>query len=561
MTASTSAIDEQVAVGDQHLGRAVRLLDDFIGARRPADAAVQARLRAAELVLVRVAGDERVFVEHQAELAGGGSRIEIAQHCDRHAGFLREIANEELALVELRGGEHLAGELIDRGDAAIDDDHVGAARVADLHRHDGVELPAEHGERVGRRRGGGEPAVVERRPGFALALRDLHLEAVFLREERVGIRLEAAVRDDQAAVAGVFADVDLQHVVFRRVGRGGFQRRRAVDRLDRRRRIAVRLRPWRERVGRVARASQPSAAPSRLLPSHRYSAQADEAEQQQQRDEVAGGRAARSMTASKCSATHESSPHSETFTRRFAAARRLDFGSQQVGGRRLVGQVFEAREQLALILQPAIRFVERRRQRVERRARRCARRWRAAPARAPATPAGAAVRVSASTSSRRRSASAWPLRARGSLRAAVRGCACSSSSTSSWLRRSMSASLLLFEIAALAPGRGDDLQDRRARGEQLQMQPRHLPHVAHLRFGRAGARQQIDDLARLRARSSPAGRAPSCRAATSQLRVARMPVGLAVPRRRRSRGKRGLRDSAHRYRPSSPAPISQKRRD
>ena len=61
--------DQQVAIRHQHLGRAVRLLDDFVGARRPADAAVQARLRAAELVLVGVAGDERILVEHQAELA------------------------------------------------------------------------------------------------------------------------------------------------------------------------------------------------------------------------------------------------------------------------------------------------------------------------------------------------------------------------------------------------------------------------------------------------------------------------------------------------------------
>ena len=177
--------DQQVAVRDQHLGFAVRLLDDLIGARRPADAAVQARLRAAELVLVGIAGDERVFVEHQAELARRRARIEVAQHHDRQAGFLREIADEELALVELRGGEHLAGELVHRGDAAIDDDHVGAARVADLHRHDCFELAAEHRERVGRRRGGREPAVVERRPGLALAHGDLHLEAVLLGEERI----------------------------------------------------------------------------------------------------------------------------------------------------------------------------------------------------------------------------------------------------------------------------------------------------------------------------------------------------------------------------------------
>ena len=58
-----------------------------------------------ELVLIGVAGDERIFVEHQAERAGRGLRVEVAQHDHGHAGFLREIADEELALVELRGGE------------------------------------------------------------------------------------------------------------------------------------------------------------------------------------------------------------------------------------------------------------------------------------------------------------------------------------------------------------------------------------------------------------------------------------------------------------------------
>ncbi len=291
-TASTSAMTSRLRFDTSTLALPSGLLDDFVGARRPADAAVQARLRAAELVLVGVAGDERVFVEHQAELARRRPRVEVAQHDDRHARFLREVANEELALVELRGGEHLARELVHRGDAAIDDDHVGAARVADLHRHDCFELAAEHGERVGRRRGGGEPAVVERRPGLALAHRDLDLEAVFLREERIGVRLEAAVRDDQAAVAGVFADVDLQHAVLRRVRAPRLPaaacRRRARSAPAHRRPA----RPCRPPL-RCCRASAARRLILRALAEPQVHAEADDADQQQQRDEVAGGGAAR----------------------------------------------------------------------------------------------------------------------------------------------------------------------------------------------------------------------------------------------------------------------------
>ena len=66
------------------------------------------RAAARQLVLIGVAGDEGVFVEHQAQRARRRLRIEIAQHGHGHAGFLREVANEELALVELRGRERLA---------------------------------------------------------------------------------------------------------------------------------------------------------------------------------------------------------------------------------------------------------------------------------------------------------------------------------------------------------------------------------------------------------------------------------------------------------------------
>ena len=156
--------DEQVAVRHQHLGGALatsRSTSSVFGVQptQPFSAAAAARRARAGRRRRRRTRLRRT--PGRASLRRG-LRIEIAQHDHGHAGFLREVADEELALVELRGGEHLALELVDRGDAAIDDDHVGAARVADLHRHDRVELAAEHRERIGRGGRGGELAVVER---------------------------------------------------------------------------------------------------------------------------------------------------------------------------------------------------------------------------------------------------------------------------------------------------------------------------------------------------------------------------------------------------------------
>ena len=232
--------DQQVAIGDQHLGAAPGGFHHFLGARRPAHAAIETAAVAPQLVVVGVARDEGVFVQHEPQFVRSGLRVEIAQDAHRHAGLLRQVADEELALVELRRGQPLAGQRVDRRDAFVHHDHVRAARVGDLHRHDRIELPAEDGERIrgGRRRR--EPPVVQLRPGLVFADGELHLEAILLRKERIRIRCEAAVGDNQAAVAGVFADVDLQDAVLRHVGCGGLERRRAVDRLDRCRRVAIR---------------------------------------------------------------------------------------------------------------------------------------------------------------------------------------------------------------------------------------------------------------------------------------------------------------------------------
>ncbi|MDT4845683.1 hypothetical protein FQZ97_796770 [compost metagenome] len=225
---------QQVAVGHQHLRRADRFGDHLIGARRPADATVQALL-AGQFGGVGIAGDKGVLVEHQTQLVRSRTAVQIAQHPDRHAGFGRQVADKELALVELGGAEHLALELVDAGDGAVHHHLVGATGEGDLRRHRYLELPAEHGQHIG---GSGHRChltVVQRRPLLALALVQAHLETVLLGEERVGVGRQTAVGDDQAAVTGVLAHVDVDDVVLHLVGRGRLQGRRTADRLHRRR--------------------------------------------------------------------------------------------------------------------------------------------------------------------------------------------------------------------------------------------------------------------------------------------------------------------------------------
>src|SRR4030095_13082751 len=60
------------------------------------------RLLALELVGIGVAGGEGVFVEHHPDLLRRGPGVEVAQHLHAQPGLLRQIAQEELALVELR---------------------------------------------------------------------------------------------------------------------------------------------------------------------------------------------------------------------------------------------------------------------------------------------------------------------------------------------------------------------------------------------------------------------------------------------------------------------------
>ena len=140
-------------------------------------------------------------------------RVEAAERVDRQARLLRQVADEEVDLGELRRRDRLALELVDPLDVAADDDAVGAAREADLRRHDRVQLLAVGRQHVDGRHRGGHLALVELGPDLVLADRQPDLEAVVLEEQRVLGRLEAAVGGDQPGIAGVLADLDRDDVV------------------------------------------------------------------------------------------------------------------------------------------------------------------------------------------------------------------------------------------------------------------------------------------------------------------------------------------------------------
>ena len=80
---------------------------------------------------------------------GAASRLPSVLHAE--PGLLREVADEEIDLGELRRGDDLALEIVDPLDVAAHDEPVGAARVADLRRHDRVELAAVRRQHVDRR--------------------------------------------------------------------------------------------------------------------------------------------------------------------------------------------------------------------------------------------------------------------------------------------------------------------------------------------------------------------------------------------------------------------------
>src|SRR3990167_4411721 len=159
----------------------------------PADSATAWSVRGDQPTLagqfsdIGIAGDKGILVEHQAQLVGPRTRLEVAQHLDRHAGLAGQVADKELAFVELGGCEHLALELVDAGDAAVHHHLVGPAGEGDLRRHRDLELTAEHRQHVGGGGHSGHLTVVQRRPLLALALAQAQLEAVLLGEEGIGV--------------------------------------------------------------------------------------------------------------------------------------------------------------------------------------------------------------------------------------------------------------------------------------------------------------------------------------------------------------------------------------
>ena len=143
--------DQQVAVGREHVRLAAAAVDDLRDLRLPRDAAGEPVLARLQVGGEQIAGAEAVLGVDEVEALGMRRRVEAAERVDGEARFLREVADEEVHLGELRRRDRLALELVDALDVAADDDAVGAAREADLRRHDRVELPAVDREHVGGR--------------------------------------------------------------------------------------------------------------------------------------------------------------------------------------------------------------------------------------------------------------------------------------------------------------------------------------------------------------------------------------------------------------------------
>ncbi len=261
--------DQQVAVGRQHPRLPAAPFHHFRELGFPGHRSGQAVPAGLEVAEEEIAGAEAVFRVDQVQPVRVGRGVEAAERVQRQARFLRQVADEEVHLGELRRGERPPLQLVDALDVVAHDDAVGAAGEADLGRHHRVELPAVGRQHVHGRHRRGDLAFVQIRPGLVFAHRQLHLEAVVLEEERVLVRLETAVGGDQPGVAGVFADLDRDGVVLELEGPGGRQRRDLdLDLLDvgrlgvRARRGARSATVARRRRGACRRPASPARQPA-----------------------------------------------------------------------------------------------------------------------------------------------------------------------------------------------------------------------------------------------------------------------------------------------------------
>ena len=272
--------DQQVAVGGQHVRLAAAAADHFRHLGLPGHAAGELVLARLDVVQEQIARLEAVLGVDHVQPIRVRRRVEAAERVDRQAGLLRQVADEEIDLGELRRGDRLAFQLVDALDVVAHHDAVGAAREPDLHRHHRVQLPAVRRQHVHRRDRRRNLALVQRRPGLVLADRQLDLEPVVLEEQRVLGRIEPAVGGDQPGVSRVLADLDRDGVVLELERR----RRRQLRDLDLHfldfRRRAV-------RAGFTRGAGRPAALAAAHAAAHHVDAERDQAGDEQQRDELA----------------------------------------------------------------------------------------------------------------------------------------------------------------------------------------------------------------------------------------------------------------------------------
>ncbi len=205
----------------------------------------------------KITGGEGVRGEEQIQAFRIRTFCRGAQHVHPEPRLLGEVAHKEVGLRELGRDQGFALQVVDPPDFLAHDQTVRAAGETDLDRGDHLEVAAVGGQHVHRGGGGRDAAGVERGPAFLLGELDAQLEAVLAEEERVLRRLQAAVGHDDAGVARVFTQLEIDDVVLRHIRGRRRQQRAGVERCDEIGRIergvtTVFGRGRRTRAGRIA---------------------------------------------------------------------------------------------------------------------------------------------------------------------------------------------------------------------------------------------------------------------------------------------------------------------